>query len=203
MSLANYTGLLASVADFLSKSNLTAVIPDFVTMAEAEMNRRLDVRQMESQSDFSIAGETAPIPADFRGVKSFRVQNTPRTKLAYISPDQMDDVFDGAVTDSTPYYYTIVGETFLFSPNVTTGDVRLRYRASIPPLASNATNWLLTAHPDAYLYGSLMHSAPYLRDDPRLPLWQSAFAQIIADINADGQKQALGSTLQPLANVTV
>ena len=32
MSLSNYTGLKASIADFLNRDDLTAVIPDFITL---------------------------------------------------------------------------------------------------------------------------------------------------------------------------
>ena len=36
MALDNYTNLIASIADWVNRSDLTAVIPDFVTLAESE-----------------------------------------------------------------------------------------------------------------------------------------------------------------------
>ncbi len=42
MALTYYTGLKTSIADFLNRDDLTSVIPDFVALAEAQINR--DVR---------------------------------------------------------------------------------------------------------------------------------------------------------------
>jgi hypothetical protein len=37
----SYAGLQASIADFLNRGDLSTVIPDFITLAEAQMARRL------------------------------------------------------------------------------------------------------------------------------------------------------------------
>ena len=42
MALTTYTELKASIADFLNRDDLTTVIPDFITLAESQINR--DVR---------------------------------------------------------------------------------------------------------------------------------------------------------------
>lgn len=42
----------------------------------------------------------------------------------------------------------------------------------LPALANdNQTNWLLSRAPGAYLYGSLIHTAPYLAEDARIEPW--------------------------------
>ena len=41
MPLSNYTELTASIADTLNRDDLTAVIPDFIKLAEAQLNRDL------------------------------------------------------------------------------------------------------------------------------------------------------------------
>jgi hypothetical protein len=75
--------------------------------------------------------------------------------------------------------------------------VEVDYYEVIPPLASNSTNWLLTAAPDIYLYGSLLEAAAFLLDDPRVPLWQAAYAQCIGQLNsADRNARWSGSRLQ-------
>ena len=45
MALSNYTELKASIADFLNRDDLTSVIPDFITLAESQINR--DIRHMK------------------------------------------------------------------------------------------------------------------------------------------------------------
>ena len=55
-----------------------------------------------------------------------------------------------------------------------TFDTKMTYWRKVGVLSTdNTTNWLLTDHPDIYIYGALMHTAPYLKDDPRLQIWQS------------------------------
>ena len=50
MALTTYTGLKASIADFLNRDDLTSVIPDFVALAEAQINRDIRHWKMEAIS---------------------------------------------------------------------------------------------------------------------------------------------------------
>jgi len=53
-----YAGLKASVADWLNRADLAAVVPDFIALAEGQMNRRLRVRRM-------VAAATAQVSAEY------------------------------------------------------------------------------------------------------------------------------------------
>ena len=44
MALSTYTELKASVADWLNRTDLTSVIPDFIALAEAQIERTLRTR---------------------------------------------------------------------------------------------------------------------------------------------------------------
>ena len=46
MPIATYTDLQSSVADWLNRSDLSAVIPTFIQLAEAKFNRELRTRDM-------------------------------------------------------------------------------------------------------------------------------------------------------------
>lgn len=54
---------------------------------------------------------------------------------------------------------------------------------------------MLTDNPDAYLYGSLMQSAPYLMDDERIQTWAGMFVAIVDDIKIDDEQAAYGGRL--------
>ena len=43
MALATYDNIAASIADWLNRSDLTDQIPDFITLASNEAQRKLDV----------------------------------------------------------------------------------------------------------------------------------------------------------------
>jgi len=69
------------------------------------------------------------------------------------------------------------------------------YYASPASLSdSNTSNWLLTYYPDAYLYGALIHSAPYLADDSRIQVWAALLKSAIDGINSDSDKATYGGT---------
>ena len=65
MALANYADLQASVANWLHRADLTAVIPDFVAIAEARMSADLDARDMDITTSLSTCLlYTSPSPRD-------------------------------------------------------------------------------------------------------------------------------------------
>jgi hypothetical protein len=77
----------------------------------------------------------------------------------------------------------------------TTYTVEMVYYSKIVPLDNiNTSNWLLTYFPDAYLYGTLMHSAPYLGEDARMQVWSALYEKAIDGINADSDKAKFGGS---------
>ena len=67
--------------------------------------------------------------------------------------------------------------------------IDLKYIRTLPSLlvAPNA-NVLFSLYPDVYLYGALLHSAPFLQHDDRVPVWKGFYDQIIKDINKDRER---------------
>ena len=66
--------------------------------------------------------------------------------------------------------------------------IELLFFEKIPALASNTTNWLVEGYPDIYLYGSLMHSAPYLQEDARMAVWAQMYAAAVLRLNESSDK---------------
>lgn len=195
MSLdGTYGGLKASVADFLNRQDLTAVIPDFVTIATAALTRRLikdgPVREMFGTWAPTISTEFTNLPADFKGVKSFYIPTSSQPRVEFAEPEkiaEMKIMFPSESSD--PRLYSIVGSQLQLWPFATGGSFvgSIGYWQAIPAFTNDAsTNWLLTAHPDLYLYTSLIQSAPYLKDDARLQVWGELAVTGVQDlIDAD------------------
>ncbi len=58
MAYTNFTDLKASVANYLGRTDLTSVIPDFISFAELRIARDLRTRQMlESATALTVSGE--------------------------------------------------------------------------------------------------------------------------------------------------
>lgn len=200
MSLSTYSGLKTAVAALLNRTDLTDYIPDWITMAEAVFNRKLKTRETVVTSTFTINSETYTLPEGFAGVESFWLDKDTGYALEYVTLDQFDNVTD---TPGTPQYYTISGNDFYFAPPPG-GDfsVRLRYQKKITPLAEDTdTNWLLSNHPDVYLYGAAVHSAPFLNDDARIVMWQGKHDSIIEETNREYARSDRGSRLQTRSGI--
>lgn len=203
MALDTYANLQASIANFLNRADLTTTIPDFITLAESQINRRLlldgPVRRMMVRADATITTEFAAVPTDFMGVKDIYLTETYVQQLKFLLPDQLLAKKTGQYTlTGCPLCFSVVGGEFQFypAPNTTNSPpdsfpAELTYWAKIPSLSDTVTtNWLLDNHPDCYLYGSLLQSAPYLRDDARIQVWGNAFETILSDIvQADKQER--------------
>jgi hypothetical protein len=53
------------------------------------------------------------------------------------------------------------------------------YYAKQDPLETTDPSWYVTNAPEVLLYGSLMEAAPFIHDDPRLPVWQQLFTDAL------------------------
>jgi hypothetical protein len=157
MPLTNYTELQASAASWLNKSNATAVIPDFVALAEADFNRRLRLAQNEASTALTLTGDVAVLPLDFAAA---RVLSDTEGEIDYVEPKRYRTF---GATNASRRVYTILDDqiraTTLYGP------LTLDYYQTVPPLALNATNWLLTRHPNLYLFQTLYYGAIWLKDE--------------------------------------
>jgi len=188
MALTTYTELKASIADFLNRDDLTTVIPDFITLAESQINRDVRHWKMEARSSGqqSAADEYMQIPADWVETIRLHLTGTGTSAVNLISRDAMADKRQGDNdAGGTPMYYTHADSQFQLypTPNAET-DFELLYIQKLDALSdSNADNWLLLDSPDVYLYGALLHSAPYLAEDQRIAIWAQMYSASVQRLN--------------------
>ena len=203
MALSTYTELKASVADWLNRTDLTAAIADFISLAEAQMERTLRTRQMIVRSNASFNVEFGATPADFLEVRTFKLSGTnPPTPLIFLTIDAMDQETTRLSASGKPRFFTVVGGQFRLAPTPDTNyATELTYYAKLTKLSSAvATNWLLTQAPDVYLYGSLLQAAPYLQDDARIQTWASLYQAGLEQLQiADDRGSTSGGALMARA----
>jgi hypothetical protein len=194
-----YTGLKASVADWLARNDLTSQIPDFITIAEATIGRSLRVREMVQRATATIDDQYVDAPTDFEGPISLRLTDGTKRALDWIDLAKLEDYQSfWDETTGVPARYTVLGTSLVFSPAPSGNhDYQLIYYASIPSLdGDNETNWLLTKHPDMYLWGALTAAAPFLEEDPRVATWGALFVKAVDDANRLSLRQSTGAQLQ-------
>lgn len=189
MSLATYDDLQTSIATYLHRSDLTSQIPDFITLAEAKLNRRLRLRPMEQRTTGTVAA-TVAVPTRFAEVISLTVTNGGNTyPVSYLPTSKLQ----GESSDT--FYYSIIGENFYFEPVGSGITYVLHYYQKFAAL-STGVNWLLTNAPDVYLYASLMESAPYIKDDKRLATWGTLLEEAIKDLEREDRNARYGNNLR-------
>jgi hypothetical protein len=190
MSLSTYAQLTASIGDWLNRPDLGGMIPDFVRLCEADLQRRLvHVRGLADIASLTTTAGAVTLPDDFNGVLS--VKSTCRLK--FVPPDVLYGYADasGIATE-----YTLIGDQMVLYPEPSDGTaVTLAYKVKLD-LLTTGTSWVLTNHPDAYLFGSLMNAEPYMGDDMRVPMWGKRYEDIMRSIELDGIRQATGGSLQ-------
>lgn len=203
MALTTYNELKSSVADWLNRTDLTAVVPDFISLAEAQIERTLRTRQMIVRATASIDTEYSAVPADFLETKSIKLNTSPVTALAFESIDALDQLKATAyIAPGKPQYFSIVGGQIRVLPVPdATYTAELTYYAKLTKLSSTvATNWLLSQAPDVYLYGALMQAAPYLKDDARITVWSAIYMKGLEDLQvADDRASTSGGAIMARA----
>lgn len=186
MAITTYAELQTAVENWLPRTDLTSRIPEFIALCEAKLNRVLRCRQMEQRST-ATAAEYLELPTGFLELRNIQLNTTPKTPLQLASPEFMDEWISSAT--GKPRYYALLANQIQLAPSPdSTYTIEIDYYESIPPLASNSTNWLLTAAPDIYLYGSLLESAAFLSGDAAINVWQAAFQQTLGQLQSSDRR---------------
>ena len=190
MTITNYATLKTAVADWLNRDDLTSVIPSFIALAEADINRALRDYRMEKRSTALVDTQYSALPADW--METIRIQISG-------DPSRIELVSDAAISDmrysrsdragKPTHYAHTAGGLELFPTPDDEYTIEIVYYGRVPALSDDATtNWLLTAAPDVYLYGALTQSAPYLKDDQRAGVWGALYQNAIASLNSASEQ---------------
>lgn len=194
MALGTYAQLQTSIANWLDRDDLTTAIPDFITLAEARFNRELRVRDMIVRKQAVSDKQYVQLPSDWLHAKNIQIGTT---VLEFKTMDDADRLRAAPLSGKTRYF-TIVGSSLELLPTPSDDvEIEMAYYKTIPALSGeNTTNWLLTKSPDLYLYASLLQAAPFLDNDERVPLWETAVTKTIESMNAESKAaEASGSRL--------
>jgi hypothetical protein len=199
MTITNYGTLKTAIADFLNRDDLAVVIPQFVTLAQAQINRKIRSHRQITRGALTINTQFEALPADWLETIRITMDANPIRVLTQISMDDLTRY--RTATDNTtdaPVYFSHNGTDIELFPTPSTSYTgEITYYAKVPALVADGdTNWLLTNHPDVYLYCALVHSAPYLKDDARLAIWAGLMAQAFGEIEEESNSARFGSPLR-------
>ena len=213
MALDTYTNLRAAIADYMARSDLTGAIVDAIAIVEAIGNRggfmpgagqvpALRTSGNEGRDTATLAAASSTpgriaLPTDYLAIRSIKISSTtPIVELDYLTPQQLDDRYVMGAT-GRPVAFTIdAGEIrFSHAPDLDY-TLSLGYWRVIPPLATNASNWLLTAAPQVYLHGAAAWLYGGYVKNPQAGAWDGQmFAGAITALNGADQQARYGGQL--------
>lgn len=185
--MQTYTELVAAIADFLNRDDLTVAIPSFVQLAHAQLEKEVVHWRREVRQDAEIDSRYIGVPADFREVIRWEILSG--GLIARGSRDAFVARRAGGDVAGAPQEYALSGGALEVWPTPDrVYSTELLYKAALPKIGpgGDETSWLLQESPGCYLYGALRASAPYLHDDARLQLWDGLYSQCLAAVNASG-----------------
>ena len=196
MSLDTYTNLKTEIQTWMTRSDLSGDVDTMIDLFEAWANRNLRVRQMEEEA-LADATEYMALPSDFLELRDIQWQGSPRRQLDYVTPAYAD-IYDTSGAAGTPKFYTLVGNQIRLIPAPDSApSIRIAYWQQIPALSnSQTTNWLLTAYPDAYLYGALLQGNIRTKDPETAGYIKQSFAEVVQEIQKAGRRSNVGSLVQ-------
>jgi hypothetical protein len=164
VSLANYSDLQASVLSWLNRDSAGIPVTDFISIAEAELNSKVRVRQNTTTTTLTLAqgGYTVSLPSDFLEDVELNYEDLTEP-LNRASFNDVDYLLGNAQT-GRPELYAFAGSVITFEKLADQAyDYTLRYYRKWD-IAVEDTNWLLSNHPDAYLFGALLEANAWLGD---------------------------------------
>ena len=208
MAITTYAELQTATANWLDRTDLTARIPEFIELSEANFNRVIRQPDMVTKNDsFSLTSRYNTLPSDTLEIVRIVLDLTPVVVLEYLTPEEISERRVSMSATGKPYYFTVIGGSsnqleVVPSPD-STYTSSIVYYTRIAALSDSATsNWLLAAHPDIYLFGTLVEAEPYLKNDERMPMWTSRLDKALMALRLQGERELhTGSSLRMRSRV--
>jgi len=183
MALSNYADLLASVSDWMARTDLSGNAGDFVALGEARLNRELTPVELNTtltgtlndpKIDISSLSMAAPVALFLDdGIIPAEMELTQKA----------DGTFPYQTLSLRPRYWAIDGTDIVFNcPLDQAYSFRFRFKQRFSLSEAAPTNWLLTYHPDVYLAASLVWGGLFIRDSPYAAQFQAVLNSDIPEV---------------------
>jgi hypothetical protein len=195
MAITSYAELQAACANWLVRADLTARIPEFITLAESRLNRVLRARLAETEVALSgvVGSRTIPLPAGFAEPLGLWIaRDGGHEALLFVEPS----LIGASSLRGEPAAWTVDGAKIAFDrPCGLAYGFTLRMLAKFQLSDAATSNALLADYPDAYLFATLCEAAPFLRDAELAGAYEARLGRAIEEINSKDARSRAPRTL--------
>jgi len=183
--ITNLATLKTAIADYLARDDLTNFLENFIQNAENKLYRSVHLNNEIDQFNASVSSSTgsATLPSGTKKIVHVYYDSSPKRHLEQISIDQLYKRYPDRTEDAGyPEVFAIEGDSspaIIFGPNTLSGDVKGRVYIKRDSILDTDPSWYVTNAPEVLLYGALLEAAPFIHDDPRIPVWRSMFDEAV------------------------
>jgi hypothetical protein len=196
-----FTTLKQDVQRYLERGNTLASdpivfeqIPRLINLAERRIARELKVEGFINVVTGTLsAGQSVyPKPDRWRDTVSINIgtgtTGNDRKILFSRVYEYLRSYWPNALETDTPIFYSDYDYShWLLAP---TPDAAYPFEIlyyELPPLLDESvqTNWITEYAPQLLLYGTLVEATPFLKNDERIPVWQSMYDRAAAMLNGE------------------
>lgn len=200
MSIATYADLQTAVGNWLHRGDMAAVIPDLIRLGELRIFREIRCRVMETALSGTITNGLMAVPASYVDLKFAYIDATPTSILSRTSASSLYEQYPNRTATGKPVLIAREGSNFIFGPNADSSYTVSGIYYALPTSIQSSANALFLANPDLYLMAALCEAAPYIKDDPRIAVWENKYLAIKSMIdNEAAEEYGSGGGLAVLA----
>lgn len=183
MAISNYGQLKTAVLNWSDDTELTAVVGDFVRLAEVKIRRDVRTKDQLTAVSGSLSDGTAALPSGFLEARQLVIDD----KVIDYVPEEKWVTLPNAA-EST--FFTIDGDSIKVQGG-STDTYRLDYWSEYTAFSADSdSNWLLSNAPDVYLWAALAEAYAYTRDNEGFAQAVQRYGDAVANLNA-ADKRAL------------
>jgi hypothetical protein len=192
-SVMTYDSLVENIQSYLERNDTATLdkIPLFIMLAEQVIASQIKFlgNLTVNTSNMVIGTSTIAKPARWHKTVSMNITvGGARQPVLLRKYEYLREYWPSPTATGIPVYYADYDySNWLIAP---TPDVayafEVLYYERVQPLdSSNQTNWFTIYAPQALLYGSLLQAMPFLKNDERIPMWQSQYKLIMDTLMAE------------------
>jgi hypothetical protein len=203
MALGTYSELKTSIANYLNRDDLTANIPDFISLTENRLDRELRVRAnlLRAETTTTAGVGFYNLPDDLIELRNitYGASSGNSYALSYMSPESGSREY-GQFSNGFPRAYTNLGLNVELYPTPDDAyTIGINYYRKVTPLsAAVSTNNILQKFPDLYLFGSCLEGAIFLNDTEQMQRFILIFGQTLESVREAEESARYGGTVMTM-----
>lgn len=187
----NYGTLKTLVTSYLHRTDLETLIPTFIEMAQARINRDVLVPEFVSLATVAVVSgdRFVALPSDIKSLVNIQVSTASgRKAILPLSSLQMDTMY-ADVESGSPCNYSIYGNQIELQPTPD-GDYTLEVLYNYRPelfSADEDTNDLMDRCPNIYVYATMLEAEPFRHGEERSQMWQQYYEAEVNKLNEEAE----------------